>query len=470
MTANPSGIDGERMRHQDAIVGIEDDVARIGEPVQGRVGCRVGREVRRAARRGERAVDREPEVFVVGGHQLRLPRSGVAAAAPLGGRRTGAPRVPCRCGHSVEDAGLADRARRRVAAGHGFVRRGRSATRPALHRCARDRAAPRRSRGAGRARPMAARRRRREHGGGRCVRRPRLSVRTDLPQPVVALFLAVQAGHRRATWVLAAAGYVGLIVAYALDPRSTSRTRCSTSRWSPDGSSWCWSCRSSCGRGGSRRRRELRPRVTSGSGAARRATARPRPGAARRARPQHLLDQRAGERRAAPDRRAARAGPPTPSRTSRRRAATRCTSCGRRSTCFGAATKRRSPPAPSLADLGQPGRRGPGQRARRATRARPAASGAARRGRARGLPHRPGGADQRHPSCARSRGHGAGGVRRRGDDRGRRRRRRVGDAPSSRATASSACASGRPRSAAPSTPARGRAAGSVVAHLPVDAP
>ncbi len=31
-----------------------------------------------------------------------------------------------------------------------------------------------------------------------------------------------------------------------------TRTRCSTSRWSPDGSSWWWSCPSSCGRGVSR--------------------------------------------------------------------------------------------------------------------------------------------------------------------------------------------------------------------------
>jgi len=37
---------------------------------------------------------------------------------------------------------------------------------------------------------------------------------------VVALFGAVQAGRRRATWVLAAAGYGSFIVAYVLDPRS----------------------------------------------------------------------------------------------------------------------------------------------------------------------------------------------------------------------------------------------------------
>lgn len=36
---------------------------------------------------------------------------------------------------------------------------------------------------------------------------------------VVALFTAVVAGHRRATWVLAAAGYVGFVVAHALDDR-----------------------------------------------------------------------------------------------------------------------------------------------------------------------------------------------------------------------------------------------------------
>ena len=37
---------------------------------------------------------------------------------------------------------------------------------------------------------------------------------------VVALFTAVQAGHRRATWGLAAAGYAGFVVAFLLDPRS----------------------------------------------------------------------------------------------------------------------------------------------------------------------------------------------------------------------------------------------------------
>jgi signal transduction histidine kinase len=36
---------------------------------------------------------------------------------------------------------------------------------------------------------------------------------------VVALFAAVQAGHRRSTWMLAAAGYGGFVVAYLVDPR-----------------------------------------------------------------------------------------------------------------------------------------------------------------------------------------------------------------------------------------------------------
>lgn len=36
----------------------------------------------------------------------------------------------------------------------------------------------------------------------------------------VALFDAVQAGHRRSTWALAAAGYAGFVVAYLLDPRA----------------------------------------------------------------------------------------------------------------------------------------------------------------------------------------------------------------------------------------------------------
>jgi signal transduction histidine kinase len=39
---------------------------------------------------------------------------------------------------------------------------------------------------------------------------------------VVALFSAVQAGHRRMTWSVAAAGYVGFVVASFLDPRSTN--------------------------------------------------------------------------------------------------------------------------------------------------------------------------------------------------------------------------------------------------------
>ena len=37
---------------------------------------------------------------------------------------------------------------------------------------------------------------------------------------VVGLFAAVQAGRRRATWALAAAGYVGFVVAHVVDPRS----------------------------------------------------------------------------------------------------------------------------------------------------------------------------------------------------------------------------------------------------------
>ena len=37
---------------------------------------------------------------------------------------------------------------------------------------------------------------------------------------VVALFAAVQAGHRRSTWLLAGAGYVGFLVASFVDPRA----------------------------------------------------------------------------------------------------------------------------------------------------------------------------------------------------------------------------------------------------------
>lgn len=37
---------------------------------------------------------------------------------------------------------------------------------------------------------------------------------------VVALFSAVQAGHRRSTWLLAAAGFVGFVAAVWVDPRS----------------------------------------------------------------------------------------------------------------------------------------------------------------------------------------------------------------------------------------------------------
>jgi signal transduction histidine kinase len=38
---------------------------------------------------------------------------------------------------------------------------------------------------------------------------------------VVALFAAVQSGHRRSTWLLAAAGYVGFVVAHLADPRAS---------------------------------------------------------------------------------------------------------------------------------------------------------------------------------------------------------------------------------------------------------
>ncbi len=37
---------------------------------------------------------------------------------------------------------------------------------------------------------------------------------------VVALFVAVQAGRRRATWAIAAAGYVGFVAAHLVDPRA----------------------------------------------------------------------------------------------------------------------------------------------------------------------------------------------------------------------------------------------------------
>ena len=40
---------------------------------------------------------------------------------------------------------------------------------------------------------------------------------------VVSLYTAVQAGHRHATWLLAAAGYAVFIVAQILDPRTEGR-------------------------------------------------------------------------------------------------------------------------------------------------------------------------------------------------------------------------------------------------------
>ena len=42
---------------------------------------------------------------------------------------------------------------------------------------------------------------------------------------VVALFSAVQAGQRRSTWALAAAGYAGFVVASLLDPRADQSER-----------------------------------------------------------------------------------------------------------------------------------------------------------------------------------------------------------------------------------------------------
>ena len=64
---------------------------------------------------------------------------------------------------------------------------------------------------------------------------------------VVALFAAVQAGQRRATWLLAAAGLRRLRRGLARSiPRPTTGRGCCTSRSSPAGWSSCWPCRSWC--------------------------------------------------------------------------------------------------------------------------------------------------------------------------------------------------------------------------------
>ena len=121
-------------------------------------------------------------------------------------------------------------------------------------------------------------------------------------------------------------------------------------------------------------------------------------------------------------------------------------------------------PAPRLADLDEliDGVRAGGLEVHFERGATDRASG---RSRARRVPDRAGGTHQRDPARARAVGRRARGTRRRSVHRGaRRRRRRQLPRP---ATASPACANGRPRSAAPSRPAVRGGGFRVVAHLPV---
>ncbi|MGI9119224.1 MAG: hypothetical protein ACR2G7_03705 [Acidimicrobiales bacterium] len=60
---------------------------------------------------------------------------------------------------------------------------------------------------------------------------------------VVAFFAAVQAGHRRTTWLLAAGGFVGYVLASVVDPRAAHDPGVVHWHSSPDGSPWCWRSR-----------------------------------------------------------------------------------------------------------------------------------------------------------------------------------------------------------------------------------
>ena len=273
-------------------------------------------------------------------------------------------------------------------------------------------------------------------------------------------------GGAAPTWVLAAAGYVGFVVASSSTPGPTASRAASTWPSSPAGWSWCWPCRRWCGSAGSRRPSGSGPRHEERQRRVGEQRLRAGPGAARRAGPQHLAHQRAGQRRPPPDRRAARAGPA-------------------RARHHQGGQPRRPPRAAGRARRAAPGRgRAPRARAPRwptstpwSTASAPAAStcasstttrpaAAAGRRRAGRLPHRAGGAHQRHPPRPGPRGHRprrrtATGV----TDRGDRRRRGTGGLGGAvgPATASSACGSGRRRSAARSTAGPGPGGGFRVA-------
>ena len=208
----------------------------------------------------------------------------------------------------------------------------------------------------------------------------------------------------------------------------------------------------------------LGPRSTGAGGE--RAAAAARPGAARRARPQHLADQRAGQRRPAPARRAARAGATGARRRSRRRATTRCASCAPRSTCCATQSMRPDarrlalPTSTSSSTACAPAVSRCASSEAPPTRFRPAVELAAYRIVQEALTNvtrhaaravgRPCAWHDGDDLCIEVLDDGVGGSCRRP------------------ATASPACASGRPRSAAPSRPGRATAGGfRVVAHLPV---
>ena len=298
--------------------------------------------------------------------------SGRSRGCTAGRTTNGGVRVPCPCGHSVADAGLAERARRRAVPGHrSFGAADNQPDRRAIDALAillvlvgpvalavRDRW------------PLVAvgvsRWRRRCRTSASATRTGRSSSASSSPcsppsRPGTPGDVA--AGRAPATSASSSRTLV--------DPDADQSTRGSlhfalVAGWLVVVLAVSELVRVAAGAGRRARARAERRSASAGVGEQRLGAG---PGAARRAGPQHLADQRAGRRGPAPDRRAARAGPPGARRTSRRPAARRCTSCGPRSTSCAAARTPLDARAARWPTSTRWSRASRAERARRATRA-----------------------------------------------------------------------------------------------------
>ena len=182
---------------------------------------------------------------------------------------------------------------------------------------------------------------------------------------IVAFWTAVTGGARRAAWATALLGLAAYFTLAALLGRAEPATPLSIAAHL----GWLLLVLAAAEvamAGRQRRQAAERTPGRGGQAAGQRGAAAHRPRAARRARPQHLADQRAGRRRPAPDGRAAGAGPHRAGRDQARPAARRWASCGRCSDVLragrrGGAARARRRAWPSSDEPGRGrGRRGPG--------------------------------------------------------------------------------------------------------------